>query len=80
MARPAHHALLAMIALAFLQHLRLRLAASDPAPTAPGPPPSPSLPAVRLAVLERLSVAYDCCHACGARRKRHRPRPREVAK
>ena len=72
-----HHALLSMIALAFLQHLRLRLAASYPVQTEPGPPPSPSLPAVRRAVLERLAVALDCCHACGSRRKRDRPGRRD---
>jgi len=40
-----HHALLTLIAFAFLQHLRLREAARRGPPPAAGPPPPPTLPA-----------------------------------
>ena len=60
-----HHALLTMMALAFLQHLRLRqpLQASPSRPDAPGPPPSPTLPTVRRAVLAWLMPSS--CPICG---------------
>jgi SRSO17 transposase len=70
-----HHALLAMIAFAFLQHLRLRHAArSRPlAPTPPGPPPQPTLPAVRRALLAWLAPPRACAR-CAAARQRDRDR------
>jgi SRSO17 transposase len=57
-----HHGLLTMLALAFLQHLRLRAANGEP-PREVGPPPQPSLPAVR-----RLEAALRVrCSRCGKR-------------
>ena len=35
-------------------------------PTVPGPPPQPTLPAVRRMLLERLWRAVACCPHCGA--------------
>jgi len=46
------HALMTMIAYAFLQSRRLRQAAGEK--RIPGPPPQPSLPAVRQAILNAL--------------------------
>jgi SRSO17 transposase len=83
-----HHALLAMIAFAFLQHLRLRQAVGTRtlAPTPPGPPPQPTLPAVRRALLTWLAPPRACARCAAARRPnrqrwRARPSPRgRVAK
>ena len=59
------HALLAMIAFCFLQHLRLReRGKSDADP--PGPPPRPTLPAVRRRLLARLGFAPPRCPCCGS--------------
>jgi SRSO17 transposase len=62
-----HHALLAMVAFAFLQHLRLREATRWPgAGESPGPPQRPTLPEVRRALVERLEVALGArCSRCG---------------
>jgi hypothetical protein len=52
-------------AIAYLQHFRPRHAWSDEAENAtrvPGPPPSPSLPAVRRAIVKRPPVAIRCPH------------------
>ena len=57
-----------MIAFCFLQHLRLeergKIGAGTPPP---GPPPRPTLPAVRRMLLERLWRASACCPRCGTR-------------
>ncbi len=45
-----HHALMTMIAFAFLQHLRL----GEKTTTTPGPPPAPSLPQVRRQLVVTL--------------------------
>ncbi len=57
-----HHALLAMIAFAYLQHLRLGHAEDDfAAPGTPaGPPPQPTLPAVRRLLVRVLSNVRRC--------------------
>ena len=47
------HALMTMIAYAFLQHLRLKTAKREKRIN--GPPPHPSLPAVRQAILELIA-------------------------
>ena len=44
-----HHALLCLLALAFLQHLRARGEEAGGTAPEPGPPPAPSLPAIRRA-------------------------------
>ncbi len=63
------HALMSCIAFAYLQHLRLaeaRRTARGKRRRAPGPPPSPSLPAVRRVVMARLfaglATAIRCPH------------------
>ncbi len=56
-----HHALLTMIALAFLQHLRLGGKRRRARPR-PGPPPAPSLPAVRRRLLVGLVAVLRCPH------------------
>jgi SRSO17 transposase len=62
-----HHALLALLAFAFLQHLRLLQAAEAPVPPH-GPPPQPTLPAVRRA-LEAALVTGRRCPLCAAPRR-----------
>jgi SRSO17 transposase len=71
------HALMTCIAFAYLQHLRLagrRSTGQGKMPRRdPGPPPTPSLPAVRRAVIARLfahPAAPARCPRCG-----HRFRP-----
>jgi SRSO17 transposase len=51
-----HHALMVLIAFAFLQHLRLRQSGHRGEICATGPPPHPSLPAVRRALLAQLAA------------------------
>ena len=64
-----HHALLTLIAFAFLQHLRLRQAHRHAPPGAPpGPPPQPTLPAGRRAVVRSL-VGRPRCPTCAAARR-----------
>jgi SRSO17 transposase len=74
-----HHALLTLIAFAYLQYRRLRHAAQAEkklSPDAPGPPPQPTLPAVRRAILTKLQHPAICtrCPRCGDTITRH---PRE---
>jgi len=59
------HALMAMIAFCFLQHLRLRERGKSGAGP-PGPPPQPSLPAVRCRLLASFRLALARCPCCGA--------------
>ena len=59
-----HHALLCLIALCFLQHLRL----GGKIGAAPGgPPPAPSLPAVRRQLLAALTRILLRCPHCRRR-------------
>jgi len=60
-----HHALLTMIALAFLQHLRLGKVRRHALSLPPGPPPAPSVPAIRRALLRAFGQTGLClrCHA-----------------
>jgi SRSO17 transposase len=61
------HALLTLIAYLFLQHLRLREAAGEKR-KASGPPPQPSLPAIRRRLLDHLAHAMRLrCPMCRAR-------------
>ena len=70
-----HHALLAMVAFAFLQHLRLRQAT----PTPGGPPPRPTLPELREQLFRLLSPIQRCSRCDGPLRRPSRVR-RKVAK
>jgi SRSO17 transposase len=76
-----HHALLALIAFAFLQHLRLREAARRGSVAVAGPPPHPTLPAVRRLLAGPLGNAPPCprCAVLGRASARRRAPP-EVAK
>ena len=60
------HSLMTMMAYAFLQTRRLAQAGRKK--RVPGPPPQPSLPAVRQAILDRLSrpPPGQCPHCGGA--------------
>lgn len=71
-----HHALFSMLAFTFLQHHRLRtLAVRGKKTLVAGPPPQPTLPAVRRAVLVALTPLVRLrCPACRARVTCH-PRP-----
>jgi hypothetical protein len=71
------HALMAWIACAYLQHLRLaehhQMGRKKTPTRLPGPPPAPSLPAVRQAFIGKLFerlVPPFCCPHC---QKRFRP-------
>jgi SRSO17 transposase len=80
-----HHALLALIAFAFLQHLRLREAVRRGPMSVTGPPPQPTLPAVRRALAAYLGAcAPRSCPRCTtldrARSRVRRRSPPEVAK
>ena len=66
------HALMSMIAFAFLQHLRLRERGKSEAGP-PGPPPRPSLPAVRCRLLASFSLALARCPCCGTDLRSSRP-------
>lgn len=59
-----HHALLSMIALAFLQHLRLRAGGRKAQLRSAGPPPHPTLPAVRRALVAALGQPPPRCPQC----------------
>jgi len=59
-----HHALLTMIALAFLQHLRLRASERRIQRRSLGPPPQPTLPAVRRALVIVLGQPSQRCCQC----------------
>jgi SRSO17 transposase len=62
-----HHVVLALVAFAFLQHLRLLEVARTP-DALPGPPPQPTLPEVRRGLIERFEVAFGLrCSSCGRR-------------
>jgi hypothetical protein len=64
-----HHALLSMIAFAFLQHWRLTHPSDGkkPRPTVSGPPPHPTLPAVRRALFAAIRAVLGRCPRCHAR-------------
>src|SRR5215212_4381330 len=60
-----HHALMTLIAFAFLQHLRLRHSGQRGKIGATGPPPQPTLPAVRRTLLAQLAgVVRLRCPKC----------------
>jgi len=59
-----HHALLTMIALAFLQHLRLRASGHQGQLRSAGPPPQPTLPAVRRILVAVLGQPPQRCPQC----------------
>ena len=60
------HALMSMIALAILQSLRRKQAKGEKRIS--GPPPKPSLPAIRQAIINRLARPPDKpCPHCGRR-------------
>jgi SRSO17 transposase len=65
-----HHALLCRLAFAFLQHLRLGEKRSR-RPPEPGPPPRPSLPAVRRRILAALTRVLLRCPHCRQRFDHH---------
>ena len=65
-----HHALLCQLAFAFLQHLRLG-GKSAPIPSEPGPPPSPSLPAIRRRIVAVLTRVLLRCPHCRQRFEHH---------
>ena len=51
-----HHAVMVLVAFAFLQHLRLRHSGQRGEICGTGPPPQPTLPAVRRALLAQLAA------------------------
>jgi SRSO17 transposase len=59
-----HHALLTMMALAFLQHLRVREVGRKEQLRSTGPPPHPTLPAVRRALVAALGQPSPHCPQC----------------
>ena len=71
------HALMSCIAHAYLRHLRLagprRTGPGEMRPHVPGPPPSPSLPAVRRAIMGRLFVHLTTPIRCPRCRRRFQP-------
>ena len=75
-----HHAVLAMIAFAFLQHLRLQQAPPGPPGSQhDGPPPHPTLPAIRQQLARTLSPR-QCCPRCDGPLRVRRRAGRKVAK
>lgn len=56
------HALMTLIAYLFLQHLRLQAAKGGKKKRQSGPPPQPSLPAIRRRLLDHL--AHTMCLRC----------------
>ena len=76
-----HHALLTMMAFAFLQHLRLRESARGGPRSPTDPPPHPTLPAVRRTLAHLVGKPRACPRCAAFRRTRPRRRsPPEVAK
>jgi SRSO17 transposase len=67
-----HHALLAMMAFAFLQQRRLG-EKGVPSSTDLGPPPQPTLPAVRRYIIAALTAIELRCPACRHRFIHYRP-------
>jgi hypothetical protein len=65
-----HHVLLCQLAFAFLQHLRLG-GESVGTPPEPGPPPRPSLPAVRRRIVATLPRVLLRCPHCRQRFGHH---------
>ena len=65
-----HHALLCQLAMAFLQHLRLG-GKKRSTPSEPGPPPSPSLPAIRRRIVAVLTSVLLRCPHCRQRFEHH---------
>ena len=65
-----HHALLCQLAFAFLQHLRLG-GKKRRHPTEPGPPPRPSLPAIRRRIVAALTRVLLRCPHCRQRFEHH---------
>jgi SRSO17 transposase len=61
-----HHALLTMMALAFLQHLRLHAVRRGRRLDALGPPPQPTVLAIRRALLFVLRPPERLCPRCRA--------------
>ena len=68
------HALMTCIAFAYLQHRRLEAAGRGKKVDSNGPPPQPSLPEIRRAIIARLfappAIPYRCPH-CHRRLPRH---------
>ena len=68
------HALMSCIAFAYLQHRRLRAAGRGKKADPNGPPPQPSLPEIRRAIIARLfaspSIPFRCPH-CHRRIAQH---------
>jgi SRSO17 transposase len=65
-----HHALLCQLAFAFLQHLRLGEKSAGTLPE-PGPPPGPSLPAIRRHIVAALTRILLRCPHCRQRFEHH---------
>tara|TARA_B110001454_G_scaffold209723_1_gene223507 strand:+ start:20176 stop:20469 length:294 start_codon:yes stop_codon:yes gene_type:complete len=68
------HFLMCMIALAFLQFRRLKQAKGEK--ESPGPPPQPSLPAVRQAILNALAQPppTQCPHCTKSINRKNLPK------
>jgi SRSO17 transposase len=66
-----HHALLCQLAFAFLRHLRLGGGERADAQAGAGPPPRPSLPAVRRRILAALTRTLLRCPHCRRRFEHH---------
>jgi SRSO17 transposase len=69
------HALMTMIAYVFLQHRRL---AARRKKTINGPPPQPSLPAVRHAIVSLITRPHQRCPHCRRSLGRERPNRTEL--
>src|SRR5215212_6751564 len=65
-----HHVLLCQLAFAFLQHLRLGEKSAE-TPPEPGPPPGPSLPAIRRRIVAALARILLRCPHCRQRFDHH---------
>jgi hypothetical protein len=64
------HALMTLVAFAFLQHQRL--AAARRGKRALGPPPQPSLPAIRASIIRQIASALLLSATCPYCRPTHR--------